>query len=218
MQNLIKPLICGLFCLGLINGCGVLHHPHLHRPPQPIISWSARQAQLSQLASSHWQAQGSILVHYHHHTGLGRFNWQNRQKRYDIQIRGPLGIGSVHIAGKPGEVRLYDGHRQTATTTSAEQLMLSQLGWSVPITSLRYWLLGLPDLKRPFQAQWDNANHLIQLKQSGWLIQFDRFSSVNSIDLPGRLILKHPILYKADDKNAIMIKLSIHHWILFPIY
>src|SRR5699024_3065931 len=61
-----------------------------------------------------WQARGRLGVSGPDSGGSGSFDWQQRGDQADIQIRGPIGLGSVLLqmrggdAGRP-ELRLETG-------------------------------------------------------------------------------------------------------------
>src|SRR5262245_19822382 len=44
-----------------------------------------------------WQARGRIGVSGPETGGSGSFDWQQRDDRTDLQIRGPVGVGSVRL-------------------------------------------------------------------------------------------------------------------------
>src|SRR5258708_24192681 len=55
----------------------------------------------------------------------------------------------------------------------AEQERLAKLlGFEPPLTSLRYWLLGVPDPSAPAIESLDSTAHLAQLQQGEWQVSY----------------------------------------------
>ncbi|HXY97755.1 MAG TPA: lipoprotein insertase outer membrane protein LolB, partial [Steroidobacteraceae bacterium] len=73
-----------------------------------------------------------------------------------------------------------------------------------PLTSLRYWILGVPDPASPADETLDSARQrLTRLEQDGWRIDYASYVAVGSEWLPARLTLE-----RADVK----VKLLVDDW------
>ena len=74
-----------------------------------------------------------------------------------------------------------------------ESLMLDNLGWSVPLDGMKYWIRGIPDLENTIDSyELNNKAQLVRLKQSGWDIRFSHYRQVDQYTLPGKIILTNP--------------------------
>jgi len=151
----------------------------------------ARQAQLS--AIRQWSARGNIAIHTEQKGWNASFNWQQQGENYNLVLFGPLGTNRVQLIGSPQQVTLQSATR-TVTSTSAETLLQQQLGWSVPVSNLYYWLRGMPAPGSRARQSYDLNNHIVQLTQDGWHIIYLRYISVNGVDVPNRLLLSNPRL------------------------
>lgn len=223
MSLLVKMYRC--FCvivlMVFVVGCAFKRNPaRLTSYPSSshrVSSWQERQSRLMGVALAHWHARGSLLIHYNNQTNLGHFDWHEQNGCYNLQIRGPLSVGGVQIIGRPGHVTLQNGHsknNRTLSASSPEKLLLTQLGWHIPITPLRFWILGLPAPKTPAHIQLDTFNRLVVLEQSGWRIHFSRFVQINGIALPQRLNLQAAAVASESSSSApkVLIKLHISRW------
>lgn len=136
-----------------------------------------------------WQARGRIGVSGADSGGSGSFDWTQRGDRADIQIRGPVGVGSVRLElrgdGPKPDLRLQTGDGRTLESEAAWRELEARLGADVPAGQLRYWLLGLA---APGEHQWiETSEDVATLEQSGWRIDYQRYSTDPGVRVPVRL-------------------------------
>ena len=141
-------------------------------------------AQLTQ-----WRATGRIGVSGERGGGSGSFDWQQRANDADVQIRGPIGIGSVTILlrGDPEQPQLsLQTGDQVLEADAAVAELENRLGAAVPAGRLRYWMLGLA---APGEHQWSepDASGTVILRQEGWSIAYQRYSTEFGPRLPMRI-------------------------------
>ena len=177
------------------------------------ISWPERYARLSDLQS--WHSRGSLAIKHGHDITLGSFRWQQAGTHYDLQISGPMGIGSLRVTGHPGSAILWQSANDQLIADSPEALMRAELGWSLPLVHLRYWVLGLPAPGIAFQATFDGLHHIVALDQQGWALHFSHFAvfvgpdGVTELDLPTKISLAHA---RTANSPKMRIKLHMTHW------
>ena len=88
--------------------------------------------------------------------------------------------------------------------TSAEELLGTRLGWSLPVSGLRYWLLGLPAPGLPVvKSSLDSFGRLLRLSQGGWQIRYLDYKWIENLALPGKIFVEHP---------KLRLRLVIDHW------
>ena len=81
--------------------------------------------------------------------------------------------------------------------------MLNQaLGWSVPIESMRAWLLGLP-ASRADSYTLDPQGRLLTLDSQGWTIEYKRYNDKDGFNLPSKLELR---------RSELTLRLVIDQW------
>jgi outer membrane lipoprotein LolB len=137
-----------------------------------------------------WQARGRIGVSGPETGGSGSFEWRQRGDRAEIEIRGPVGVGSVRLElrgdGPKPDLRLETSDGQTLESDAAWGELEARLGAEVPAGQLRYWLLGLA---APGDHQWmqEPADSAATLEQSGWRIDYQRYSMDPGVRVPVRL-------------------------------
>ena len=152
------------------------------RPPGPLPE------DLHEL--ERWQARGRLGISGPESGGSGSFDWQQRGDRADVQIRGPIGLGGVHLkmrgAGARPQLKLETGNGQVLESDAAWNELEARLGAPVPAGKLRYWMLGLA---APGEHRWheQNAAGIVTLEQDGWRIDYQRYSEDPGARVPVRM-------------------------------
>lgn len=137
-----------------------------------------------------WQARGRLGVSGPENGGSGSFDWQQRGDRSDVQIRGPVGMGSVRLQlrGDPArpDLTLETSGGQRLEEQAAWNELEARLGAPVPAGSLRYWMLGLA---APGEHRWheENPEGIVTLEQDGWRIDYQRYSTEFGPRIPVRM-------------------------------
>ena len=172
-------------------------------------SWRARQQTLSALSA--WSLSGRIAIQTPAEGWHAALTWEQQGETYAIQLSSPLGQGAVQLNGDPAHVTL----RTAAGEDSAqnpETLLERQFGWRLPVSGLRYWVLGLPDPNVPLQHQeLDDQGRLARIQQSGWDIEFRRYAAGNRLDLPDKLFLNN-----SNAEPHLEVRMVVENWILQP--
>lgn len=159
-------------------------------PANKPLTVEQKKVQGRTLAMNSWQAQGVVGIIRNHAKGFsGSFNWAQRGDSYSLNIYGPLGAGSVHIDGTPNRVTMVDSKNHHASASDAESLMQRQLGVSLPVSNLYYWMRGVPTPNNPAEKQFDSQHHLVTLQQDGWVITYQNYITVNGTALPYSVVL-----------------------------
>jgi len=158
------------FCaLTVTWGCATPPHPTAARSPSDLHDW---------------QAAGRIAVSGASNGGSGSFNWKQRGSLADVQLRGPVGIGSLHLKLSDDALTIDTGKGEHFDAAQAEDELAERLGAVVPARDLRYWLVGIP---APGENEWIDAGDSDTLIQHQWRIEY-QFAANSGVKLPTRLI------------------------------
>jgi outer membrane lipoprotein LolB len=184
MKSITKIFFLILVTL-LLNACA---------SQQPSLQQPNVDEQTSRLASLNtWLIEGKIAFRGPSNNNSGYLKWQQTNDSYAIRVHGPLGQGNREISGNGSyiELSLPDG---TVSSDQPEQFLYEQTGWTLPISELRYWVKGLaaPSLGITHIKQ---DIYITKLSQNGWDISYSKHQLINSVWLPGKIIISKD-LYK----------------------
>jgi len=189
-----------LFALLLLcAGCAVT-------PKQPAgVPGNVDLAQLDT-----WQARGRLGVSGPETGGSGSFDWQQHGERTELQIRGPVGVGSVRLQlrGNPEhpELKLETADGRKLESTDAWNELEARLGAPVPAGNLRYWILGLA---APGEHVWHtqssdgSSDGIVTLEQGGWRIDYQRYSTEPGARVPVKL---------SASNGAARVRIVVDRW------
>ena len=150
-------------------------------------SWQSHKQQITPIDA--WQINGKIGIRSEKESGSAVVFWLQRQDYFDIRLSGPLGQGSTRLIGRQGAVSLEIANRGTFQATSAEELMQQQLGWSLPVEHLLWWVRGLPAPYSKSKLQLDSNSLLAKLEQDQWQVEYLSYRTENNLQLPERIKL-----------------------------
>jgi outer membrane lipoprotein LolB len=204
--NLMRFFLLLMIVL-LANGCSKpMRKPEILSTNQ---NWSAHLAQI--VAIKEWQTKGKLGIKVPNDGGNASIRWQQQQGEYQIDLAGPLGMGKMMINGYPDRVTLSKGDRLPQTAKTAEELLVKNMGWGIPVTQLAYWVRGLPAPKNKATHFKFNAQGLLsELEQEGWKVTYGDYLTVTdaqaqNVNLPGRI--------QAEYKD-IQLTLILREWTL----
>jgi outer membrane lipoprotein LolB len=164
-----RARLAALCLLALTYGCATPPHPTTARSPSELHNW---------------QASGRIAVSGANNGGSGSFNWDQRGTAADVRLRGPVGVGSLHLKLSDDALTIETGKGERFDAEQAEIELAERLGAQVPARDLRYWLVGMP---APGENEWVGEGDSATLIQHQWRIEY-RFASTSGVKLPTRLI------------------------------
>ncbi len=177
------------FVLLLLAGCGTVPEAI---GPEAESRWQARQVALNALQN--WEFEGRIAIQREAEGWFAGLHWAQHGAAYQLKVTGPAGQGMARLEGDAAGVTLTRSDRTVYQAHTPEELLSTHLGWKVPVTGLHDWIRGLPGPSPATAQRLDAAGHLVQLHQDAWDIRFDRYVTVDTLELPGRVVLECPTL------------------------
>jgi len=149
-----------------------------------------------ELQIQQWSLQGRLLIRTDKALNAN-INWKHNGSKDELSLFGALGLGKKKIAIDGKKISLDEGDGQTFTSTDVDGFIARQLGFVVPLTALRRWVLGLPVKGKPVVKVKDG------FKQLGWQIKGSRFKPTAIGIMPHKLKIS---------KNGIKLILIIDQW------
>ena len=173
--------------LVLVSGCAATR-PSIDLPD--ISTWEQRQAVLGSI--SDWEFKGRIAVKTGDDGFNGKFDWTQTGDDFSATVGGPLGIGTVRIEGDNDVIQLTDKDGEQTVLVDPEAELFYRYGWTIPVASLRFWALGIPDPSLPAETGFDSTGRLIRIGQSGWEVRISRYRDEAGQQMPRTLTATNP--------------------------
>jgi outer membrane lipoprotein LolB len=171
-------LICAVL---LLAGCA--SRPVTQLPE--LTDWQVRQEVLG--AVRDWEFSGRIAVSAGEDGFNGKLRWAQKDDNFKATVSGPLGIGTVRIEGDGGRAVLTDKDGVRTELQNVEQELLYRYGWTIPVKSLRYWALGIPDPMLDAQTELNEDHQLARLEQGDWTLSISSYKANGGQSMPNRL-------------------------------
>ena len=168
-------------------------------------AWAARVAQLAALDS--WELSGRVGVVTAKDGGSGSLDWRQQGAVLSFDFRGPLGAGAVHMQGDAQALHVQSSRGDDFVTADPEQDFTSHLHMPMPVLSMRYWLLGIPDPAAPYEKTVDARGEPVTLEQRDWRVEYQEYAEVQGLELPVRFTLT---------RGEVRIKVAVSEWNLSP--
>ena len=197
MRYLAVLLPLALFAAGCATTREVISLPELN-------SWETRAAVLGGLRD--WEFRGRIAVKAGDEGFNGKIRWIQGDETFSATVGGPIGIGTVRVEGDGQGAALTDKDGVRTELEDAELELRYRYGWTIPVGSLRYWALGIPDPAVAAETRFGEDGQLERLSQRGWDVAITRYGEGGGQTMPDRLTAKN-----ADTT----VRLVIDSWYFF---
>lgn len=150
----------------------------------------------------HWELSGRIGFRSSGNAHSASIVWQQKNERFNIQLSGPLGQGSMRLAGNTKHMTLQRG-LELVRSNAPQQLLNQELGVFLPLTQARHWVAGHPGKisSAPSISQLDNNGNLLHFESEGWEISYQDYRTINTMPMPHKIILQNK-----HDKITLIIK------------
>ena len=172
------PLVAGL---ALLHGCAVERGVEL---PE-LSEWEVRERVLTGL--SEWAFSGRIGVSAGDEGFNGRLRWRQTDDAFNASVSGPFGAGSVQIDGSRNGITVTERNGELTELHDPEYDLRVRYGWTIPVTSLRYWALGVPDPNSPAATEFDDDGQLARLEQRNWVVDIAQYREGGGQLMPRRI-------------------------------
>ncbi|HJS21633.1 MAG TPA: lipoprotein insertase outer membrane protein LolB [Steroidobacteraceae bacterium] len=188
------PLACASLAALVIAACATT-------PPLPPADWNRAKAERQQL--ERWQMKGRAAVATANDGWTASVAWNQDSSHSELQLHGALGVGGVHVKSDGQAVEIETSKGERINSDDAQAALQQTIGIALPLGSLRYWLLGVPDPALPAVEELDDRGRLSRLEQDGWQATYDRYAYQNEAWLPGRMRL---------EKGPVRVRVVVDQW------
>ena len=194
MQRVSKSLL-GIAALLLVAGCRTTPvHP-------PVADWPTERA--ARQALDKWEMTGRAGIKTASDGFTASLHWIQQGTTSEARIQGALGVGGLRVRASGDSLEIDTSKGEHIGPDEAAAELERAIGFDLPVTELRYWLLGVPAPNLEATEELDEHGRLVRLSQQGWNLTFDRFALTHGSWLPGRIRL---------ERGAVRVKLVADKW------
>ncbi|MFZ2724828.1 MAG: lipoprotein insertase outer membrane protein LolB [Methylococcaceae bacterium] len=145
----------------------------------------------------YWSFEGRLAINKQKESWQANINWQHFPDKELIKLSGPLGQGATLIELTDNLVTINRGDGKVQSSSQIEAFINQQLGLFVPVQSLRYWVIGLPE------KQLKVTESETGFYQAGWLIEYKQMQTVDTQLIPKKINVMN---------TQVKLKLIIDQW------
>lgn len=163
-------------------------------PSMLPATWEARREMLQ--SWGRFDSYGRVAIARDGEGFSGSWRWAQRAQRSTLELDGPLGVGGLRL----------DFDSEGIVDEAARLALEQQLGFVLPVESLRYWMLGVPDPREVVEERVaSDAARLDSLQQTGWMVTFKNYAPVpgGDYELPQRI---------EATRESLRVRLVIEGW------
>jgi outer membrane lipoprotein LolB len=197
--------------VAVIAGCRTV--PVQQPPATGMQPWDVTRPELQ--SRDHFSLKGRVAVA----AGKDGFNaglrWKQEGTRSQVSLEGPLGAGGVLITADGNNLSIINSHGDHLDSDAAHAELVARLGFDPPLSSLRFWILGVPDPAMPSKEAVDPQQQRLQsLEQDGWQIDYGSYMpaaagsgsgslGASSASLPAKMTVQ---------RSGVRVRLVVDGW------
>ena len=153
--------------------------------------WQKRVETLTAIRA--WRVRGKVAYRLPEDAGSANLDWQQEGDATRLRLSGPLGVGTTQVSNEGALLRVRrDGIDRLYPADGAPWLAGDTL-LPIPVSSIQYWLRGLPDPDLAIEDERREAAELQYLQQGDWQISYASYRDVGGLNMPTRMALKVPL-------------------------
>ena len=145
---------------------------------------------------------GRVITRHNGERSSAGVRWTHRGAEDEILLLAPLGQTVARVFSDAQGVLLETSGKQYFEQ-DAETLTERVLGWHLPLSGMRYWVLALPASGSVAAIERAENGQISVLRQDGWVINYTRYAAATVDSLPLRLTLQ---------RNGMEMQLFIDEW------
>ncbi len=203
-SRVMSSRIVLLFAVLVLAGCQTLPRavPPVGDGSAPEVAFAERQALFANIDA--WTLRGRSALSNDGRGWNGTVSWEQRGTTMDLRFLAPLGAGTLLIQGDADSVRVQASDGTDFLTTDPDIELAHFLGVEVPVTAMRWWVLGVPvpDVKT-HALELDEAGRMVRMVQSGWSVSYPRYSERGGQIVPGIVVA---------ERDGTRVRLIIDRW------
>ena len=155
------------------------------------LPWKDRNDLYSRLTQ--WDLKGRLGLVTSQQSGSVTLVWQESDKGRQLRLLGPAGQGLAKLDQTTTGTVIRDNHNNSWQGDTPEPLIEQAIGWEIPLSSLRWWVLGIVEPDSDTRFSLDDQERLQQLEQDGWQVSFSKYRMFDGYELPGSIVFQSSV-------------------------
>ena len=199
---MLRSRLLWIVAVAVVAGCRTV--PVQQPSATGMKPWDVTRPELQ--SRDHFSLKGRVAVA----AGKDGFNaglrWKQEGTRSQVSLEGPLGAGGVLITADGNNLSIINSHGDHLDSDAAHAELVARLGFDPPLSSLRFWILGVPDPATPSKEAIDPQQQRLQsLEQDGWQIDYGSYmpDTAGSASLPAKMTVQ---------RSGVRVRLVVDGW------
>ena len=193
-----------VFCLVLQTACSLKYQTESQATTLDAPSnWPTTAMSLESL--NHWELIGKIGIRTQDDSITAAINqWKQAGSSFVIDLSSTFfGLGASRLVGTPYFLTIVESGEDPLSSYNPDVLIYEALGIPLPISSLSWWVKGIPAPDTPYNMEFNQQGQSARLIQNQWHLSFSKHKIINGLPLPGKIKL---------ERDNIRIILAIKKW------
>jgi len=184
----------------LSAGCRTLP-PSAEVGPGAGAPWPEQRAALEKL--DRYGLSGRVAVAAQGQGFSASLRYQRQSQSSNLALDGPLGIGGLRVELEGEGIAIATSRGEKLDGQAARDELERRLGFQLPLTELRWWLLGLPAPGEVSINQDAGNGEIRDFTQNGWHVSINSRAPGLGFALPQRLTA---------EREGARLKLLVENW------
>lgn len=202
MRGAIAAMAASVAAAALLlsAGCRTVP-PGVTAGPGADAPWPEQRAALEKL--DRYALNGRVAVAAQGQGFSASLRYQQRPQRSNLSLDGPLGIGGVRVEIEGEDIAIATSRGEKLDGQAARDELERRLGFQLPLTELRWWLLGIPAPGEASVNQDGGSGEIRDFTQNGWRVSINARAAGLGFALPQRLTA---------EREGARLKLLVENW------
>jgi outer membrane lipoprotein LolB len=163
---------------------------------------SAQGLPASNVSIGAFALKGRVAVKLDDSGYTASLRWRHSETRDTLRLLSSLGSVLGEIEADSSGATLTTGDKKVYRSNDAQSLTREVLGWDLPLSGLRHWVIGRADPASPVQAEDRDGNQRLKsLMQNDWRIAYLEYFGDSA--MPARLSLVY---------DRLKLRLIVERW------
>ena len=171
-------------------------------------SWLSRQVALAEI--DRWQLNARIGLRSEGRSGSATLIWNEQPGQRKLRLLGPVGGGLILLQQDETGVTLQDSKGKTWHAVDPAELIHRVTGWQIPVSGLRWWLLGMTEPGSKADYTLDDSERLATVVQDGWKVTLAKYTLFGKYELPASVTVESQV--SKEDDGYMRAKLIVKEW------